>query len=519
MTRTRSRWLAPFLVLGLVAAACGDDDDADAPEGTAAPTETEAPDDTGTTEAPPDDATTTTAPPDDGGEAAAGECTFENLSGLAVSAEGESLNQQVCAVLGQPELFGRDAWGETTRGVTEDSIKVGGVNSVTIAGSLAFAGICEGAAARFARSNADGETLHTIDFDVENCLNDDNNPDTHAQQVRDLINDEEIFALLPATSQSHLESEFYQEERLVNVGWGFNPPYCSFANSFGFGDGGAVACGELTEAGYDTFTQLTTQILADAYENVTGEPLGDVRLASVSENVPAGIEGIDRIQIQAEQQGWEVVYNEAGAPDPSAGPPGDWTPLAQEILDSDPNVVFMTTSGTPGLYAKLRELGYEGIIQGFVFCDPGIPLAAPELAAQLDGSYQMCVGIGSVAFDNAGTEQLAADAESYGFAPALAGIGFLHGYAAADLFVAMVQATEAATADDPSLFSAEAMHDAVNSGWEYPGMDGVVCGTVWPAAHVVGSPCGSVTIINAQGQSLDPGQEPTYYPLEIREIE
>ena len=60
----------------------------------------------------------------------------------------------------------------------------------------------------------------------------------------------------------------------------------------------------------------------------------------------------------------------------------------------------------------------------------------------------------------------------------------------------------AALADAPRPVTAESFHDHLNGGWEYPGIEGLVCGGWWPASHVLEYPCAGLARVSPLGEPL-----------------
>jgi len=52
-------------------------------------------------------------------------------------------------------------------------------------------------------------------------------------------------------------------------------------------------------------------------------------------------------------------------------------------------------------------------------------------------------------------------------------------------------------------FTALDLHDAINGGWRYPGIAGLVCPADWPTAHLLSAPCASVVRVDAAGSATE----------------
>jgi hypothetical protein len=68
----------------------------------------------------------------------------------------------------------------------------------------------------------------------------------------------------------------------------------------------------------------------------------------------------------------------------------------------------------------------------------------------------------------------------------------LQGWAAADMFIAMLEHAAAP-------LTTESLVNTANAGWGYPGFGDAVCPTSWPVQHYVYVPCGHVNQLDLTG--------------------
>jgi len=144
----------------------------------------------------------------------------------------------------------------------------------------------------------------------------------------------------------------------------------------------------------------------------------------------------------------------------------------------------------------LKSLGFNG---DFVYVGRLDPLILADTDARLALAPATIVspGLDIATRRGDGWESLQGAAASVGVDEVEIGLEFVHGYVAADMFVAAAAAT-------PEPFTVEAFADTINRGWWYAGIDGVACGSWWPAGHFVTTPCVSVSRIEIFGEALVP---------------
>jgi ABC-type branched-subunit amino acid transport system substrate-binding protein len=174
-----------------------------------------------------------------------------------------------------------------------------------------------------------------------------------------------------------------------------------------------------------------------------------------------------------QRDGAKVVLLDTSVPTPPAVV-ADYTPFAEKIMTSnnggqpDYVQVLFATSDTVGLYKKLVQVGFTGIMQGFSNYDPRL----------LGGTKGLVTNIQMAPFEDAGTvpevQQMVTDLKAYQpdvtlSQPAAAG------YWTADF---LINALEKA---GPNL-SREALYNAINSGFLYEA-GGALAPVQWPAGH------------------------------------
>ena len=120
--------------------------------------------------------------------------------------------------------------GDTTnRGVTETSIKVGGLGN-----SFSFGGADIGARARFERANdTGGVNGRTIDY---TGFADDGGGDPAAgtAAATKLVEQDQVFAVVPTVTPNLAGAAYLAEQKVPYFGWALSSDFCGNAYGFGF---------------------------------------------------------------------------------------------------------------------------------------------------------------------------------------------------------------------------------------------------------------------------------------------
>jgi branched-chain amino acid transport system substrate-binding protein len=427
--------MALLAVLVLVAGACGDDDDDD-DTASASGTETSA------------DASDTTA--------AGGEPTDTTAAGDPGSTEGLAL-----------------------RGVTDTSITVGGLSQLQN-----YAGIEEGAAARFARANEEGGVNgRTIDF--VGVRDDASDSTQNLALTRELVESDEVFAILPVASANFLpqSTDYLAENQTIFMGWGFMPGFCA---EYGFGFNGCLIGNNLGLEGYPYNSSLV-----DGVTELAGNDRGDasgLTLGIIAGDDDSGRGGNQQYVSLWEARGGTVVYEEAAIP---VGGADDYSPFVTDLQtanDGDwPDVIFVSTDfpSAIGMHGSLAAAGYPGIAMNFAAYVPGLLGSSADIAAAFEGSYAY-TQVPPQEGGGEAVDQILADLEAAGFDPFI-GLGTSIGWYAADQFIQMLELA------GPDLGgSMQGFVDAVNAGFTYAPLDGGIGPVTFPEGHTTPVPCAAI---------------------------
>jgi branched-chain amino acid transport system substrate-binding protein len=364
------------------------------------------------------------------------------------------------------------------RGVTDTTIKIGGVASLTNAQGPVFPGADLGAKARFEAANkAGGINGRKIEY-VE-VLDDATTPAKNTDAIRKLVLDEKVFAIAPVMSIvfQPQASDFLAKNKVPFTGWGVQPGFCK--NDWGFGFNGCL--------------------IGQDYDNVgvlgpTAELLnpGD-SVAFIEGDSSAGRAAIRQIPAIAKELDLRVVYLKPEIPD--GAPVTDWTPYAKRLMTSDnggpPDAIHADglLPQAAGLSAALKQLGYKGPIINYSTYAPGLLESTPDVAQAVDGVYTN-VQFGPQEQGGPANEQMLKDLEAIGAKPLIT-LGVAASYWSADLMVKMLEATGKDLTPD-------AFAKAINGGFTYkPSIEGAMGPLEFPKGHEQPSPCAA--LVQADG--------------------
>jgi ABC-type branched-subunit amino acid transport system substrate-binding protein len=352
----------------------------------------------------------------------------------------------------------------TTRGVTDTSVKVGGMIY-----SAFFSGADIGAQARIERANADGGVHgRTIEFVG---VDDTNNEQAKSLAIAQrLIQQEQVFALLPVTSSEVGIVELVKREKVPFFGYGIDPAFCG--NEWAFGITGCV-----TDPHFRRVSNAAGNVMKEYFDGDT-----DKTVALIGEDFDAGRGGIKLLTASLASMGFEIVYAKNPVPAPPS-PVGDFSPFVAEVLRSadgqPPDFIYgvLTGASAIGFYGALEAAGYQGLTV--------IPSYDPRVAAIVDGAASI---IQFAPYEAAGEipllQEMIDDVKAVQ-ADQLLTIGVAAGYWAADMFLALLEETGEDLTVERFL--------AASDGWSYEVPD-IIGPSEWPRNHEVPVPCASLAV-------------------------
>ncbi|MGD9996415.1 MAG: ABC transporter substrate-binding protein [Ilumatobacteraceae bacterium] len=423
MNRHRRAIWAAVALGALVLASCGSDDD--------------------------DDTSATTAAATASDDTAADATTAETDAPAATTAPDATVSE------------GTSAGATPTRGVTDTTIKVGGVQVVNGQG-YSYENMCKGAEVVFDKVNATGG-INGRTIDWVGCRDDGGVSDTDTAETQRLIEQDEVFAIVPA-SIIFTGSEIAQQANVPYFGWGISPYFCNNEQGFGFNGCTGPTDPEWTNS---TWAKLAKTVVPDA------KTVGHISL-----DIPPGKVNAAATKRGYEAEGLELVYDDGSLPLTGVA---DFTPYVQKILEANPDVMVIQIQTPIPLISALRAAGYEGATFDAVSYGP--TYLEDEAAAQaLEGSYILTSVTPFESTDVPGIKQLLEDVQTYGDADQVVNDQFAMGYFSAMMFVDM------ATKAGPDL-TYESFYDVANHGDYCFNGDGALGDICYPAGHANQSGC------------------------------
>ncbi|MEU2073528.1 ABC transporter substrate-binding protein [Streptomyces sp. NPDC013489] len=266
----------------------------------------------------------------------------------------------------------------SVRGVTADTIKVGGIVSMTTASGYSKKDTDLGARARYDRANAEGG-INGRKIDYLGAEDDGQDPARNLAAARKLVQQDKVFAVSPMSSVTFAGADFLDAQKVPTVGWGTLPSFCGPAHLYGFN-----GCLVPTPGG--TLNQTWPEGLASVLGGSRGKSV-----ALIAGDNDAGKFGIRTFTQGFKAAGFQVGYAKAVVPATSM--PSDWSAYTKEILRSGPGggapdavVSVMQTPYNIGLFTALKRSGYKGVITDPTDYDPGL-LAKDATKQALDGVH------------------------------------------------------------------------------------------------------------------------------------
>ena len=360
---------------------------------------------------------------------------------------------------------------DPNRGVTATTIKVGGLATLSNAGTSVYGDSIKGAKARFDAENAKGGVNGRM-FNYIGGVDDGANAQQNADAGRKLAESDKVFAVAPILTSFSNYADVLCKDVVPGTGFAFNTGMCERANLFGF-TGCLLPTSAYNSIGVGNFVQ----VLKDSSDKSV------VLLGVDNESAKSGIAST---KVAFERAGLKVVLTDSTLL--PGQPPADASPLVRKILSSNggkpPAMVYHVTDfvNVTAVTQALVAAGYKGKQISAVGYDPR--LAGLKT---LDGTYTSLTTLPFESTGNATVKQMSADIDKYGDG-APKSLPTLFGYLSADM---LIQGIKAAGKD----LTVDSLLKAMNSSSFHYG-DGIFSGrTVWPANHYYGAPCQVATLL------------------------
>jgi ABC-type branched-subunit amino acid transport system substrate-binding protein len=365
---------------------------------------------------------------------------------------------------------GGAAGSGSSRGFDGETITVAGIGSAAL-----FADADVGAQARFQRANETDE-LDGIEIEYAGFADDRQDPATATSEVRRLVTQERVFAIVPDLSALN-PGDYLAEQHVPYVGTGYDDTYCTQEpddSVWGFGFNGCLVPAD-PPVMPDTYHSV--------YEYVT-ERTGDDEpsIALFTQDNESGQNSARFGRVGAEGAGFDVVYAEAAVPPATS----DYTPYVQQWLTSDggepPDVLTcLLTVECIDIWTAVRAAGYEGTFQ--------TPLFSELLVGPLEGTVALA---GYNTEPNDGLTQMQEDLEAFEPGTQVSTTN-AYAYFTADMFI---QAVKEAAPDITPESVQEALAD---QEWEIDGLAGPLR---YPESTVASTPFCS-TLLESDGTQWD----------------
>ncbi len=321
-----------------------------------------------------------------------------------------------------------DKAGGSVRGVTADSVKVGGIVSMTTATGYSKKDTDLGAKARFDRANAEGGVNgRTIDY--LGAEDDGQDPAKNLAAARKLVQQDKVFAIAPMSSTTFSGADFLQKEKVPTFGWGTLPSFCGPTYIYGFG-----GCMVPMPGG------TISQTWPEGLKQVTGGARGK-SVAILANDSDAGTFAIRTYRQSFASAGYKVTFAKSSVP--AGAVPSDWSAYTKEILRSDggkaPDAVVsvMQTPYNIGLFTALKRTGYDGVLTDPTDYDPSL-LAKSATKKALDGVH-ILLSFQPFEQDTPAMAQFKQDIRKAAGKDVPLNMHMMTGYMSADLFLAIAE--------------------------------------------------------------------------------
>ncbi|MBB5080595.1 ABC transporter substrate-binding protein [Nonomuraea endophytica] len=268
------------------------------------------------------------------------------------------------------------AAGGAVPGVTDTTIRIGGVLTKTSASGYSTKDAEIGAKARFERANAAGG-VHGRKIEFVGAEDDGQDAAKGDAAAKKLVQKDQVFAVLPVHAPNFGGAAFLEQQGVPWYGWATGPQWCGTKTGFGYS--GCLA----PKPGAGSQTWWGRQ-MADLLGGAEGKTVY-VQTSDSSGSKYGG----KTISQSFEAAGFTLVGLNSALP--AAAPPPDWLPYVNKIMTSDggqaPDIVVSIIAGTKfnvGLYTALKKAGYKGALSDATSYDVAI-LKDPATAQAMEG--------------------------------------------------------------------------------------------------------------------------------------
>ena len=361
-------------------------------------------------------------------------------------------------------------------GVTDDEIKVGGVASITnpLGGNYQDAFV--GAKAYFDKVNAEGG-VHGRTINLLPQRDDRIDPNENTKQVRELVEKEKVFAVLPIATLFFGGGQYLADQKVPTFGWNINKEWSLGPNLFG--EKGSFLC---FDCGGPFLPWLAKQA-------------GATKVAVLAYNVPQSAECAEGQEKSFQQYGEEVGV-ELAFVDKALGygfAPGDLAPDIDRIRSE--GVDFLTTCVDGAGSGRIARALSDAQLDVTQYLPNGYdPEFLEEYGDVLEGSF---VATEFMPFEepepSEGLQEFLDAMEEAGKEP---NENALAGWVNAHLFVTAIE-------EAGENFSRESVIETINAMTDYTA-DGIYTPIDWTIAHERNGPVGCNAVLQITDGELVP---------------
>ena len=355
---------------------------------------------------------------------------------------------------------------DNTRGITDTSITVQGLATLTSTAGLSMQGGDVGAKVRFDAANAAGG-INGRKIDFKGVLDDGAQASQNLAQANVLATQDKPFAAVPVLTPFSGYADTFCQNTVPSFGWSINEGFCNSALAFG-----------ITGCNYNS--AVLANNLGGLINAMFPGSTATHTLAIVGQDADSSRSAADVLKQDAESGGIKVVYAKTQIPGSGLTDP---TALVQALMTANagapPDVVYYISdfASSLKLIEALNAAGYHGKHLSPIY-DPAL-----TTIKDLDGMYATGSWLPGIDNTNKTANQMVADFKKYAPNQRIS-ISALAGYWSADLFVSAAAAAGRNLTVDS--FVKFLNNDYVHSG------GGAVPETRWPLNHFVATPCSSL---------------------------
>jgi branched-chain amino acid transport system substrate-binding protein len=347
-----------------------------------------------------------------------------------------------------------------------------------------YSGLADGFNARISQFNkAGGIDGHMIRF--LGVQDDGGSPTTDENIIQKLVEEDHVDVVGPIITDAFepSSSAFLTQHKTPFLGWAVAPNWCN--NTYAFS---ADGCLILTNGQ----TSLAIGASLAQYVKSLGKKPSNTPVAIVNIDIPTASGSGDYEAETFEAAGFKVVFNKGIIP--ANGAATNYTPYVEQILASNPGVVFLSLdfASSVALSAAFNAAGYKGILYSPVGYSEGLLQEEPSVRAALQGEV-VNTEFPAAEDQSPATKGIEKALTAIGKTQPL-GLGATVGYYDADMLIQMLQ--NAAKKEKP--LTGAGIAAAANSGFTYKmTAKGGACAQTFPGAHAVGIV--GTTLMQVQG--------------------